>query len=106
LPLNLKRRDQSIAPKTAVADSALGFWKAIGEVSPNTREQRCWVHMTANVLNKLPKSQQRRGRRVPQDIWTAETRKDSRPLIAVRPRAASVCLQELLEARAPQESRE
>ncbi len=42
--------------KLAVADGALGFWKALGEVWPTTREQRCWVHKTANVLNKLPKS--------------------------------------------------
>jgi len=42
----------------AVADGALGFWQAIEEVWPKTRGQRCWVHKTANVLNKLPKSQQ------------------------------------------------
>ena len=44
------------APQIAVADGALGFWKALGEVWPTTREQRCWVHKTANVLNRLPKS--------------------------------------------------
>jgi transposase-like protein len=58
LLLDLKRRGLSIAPQVAVADGALGVWKAIGEVWPKTREQRCWVHKTANVLNKLPKSQQ------------------------------------------------
>jgi transposase-like protein len=43
--------------KSLVADGALGFWQAIEEVWPTTRGQRCWVHKTANVLNKLPKSQ-------------------------------------------------
>ena len=57
LLLDLKRRSLSMAPKVAVADGALGFWKAIGELWPKTREQRCWVHKTANILNKLPKSQ-------------------------------------------------
>ena len=66
-----------MAPKVAVADGALGFWKAIGEVWSRTREQRCWVHKTANILNKLPKSQQPRAKRMLQDIWMAETRKDA-----------------------------
>ena len=57
LLLDLKRRGLTIAPELAVADGALGFWKALGEVWPKTREQRCWVHKTANVLAKLPKSQ-------------------------------------------------
>src|SRR5215211_6461674 len=56
LLLDLKRRGLSVAPELAVADGALGFWKALGEVWPTTREQRCWVHKTANVLNKLPNS--------------------------------------------------
>jgi transposase-like protein len=68
LLLDLKRRGLSMAPKVAVADGALGFWKAIGEVWPKTREQRCWVHKTANILNKLPKSQQPRAKRMLQDI--------------------------------------
>ncbi len=66
-----------MAPKVAVADGALGFWKAIGELWPKTREQRCWVHKTANILNKLPKSQQPKAKRMLQDIWMAETRKDA-----------------------------
>jgi transposase-like protein len=56
LLLDLKRRGLSMAPKVAVADGALGFWKAIGELWPKTREQRCWVHKTANILNKLPRA--------------------------------------------------
>lgn len=77
LLLDLKARGLAAAPKLAVADGALGFWKAVGEVWPTTREQRCWVHKTANVLNKLPKSQQPKAKRSLQEIWMAETRKDA-----------------------------
>jgi putative transposase len=77
LLLDLKRRGLAIGPELAVADGALGFWKALAEVWPNTREQRCWVHKTANVLNKLPKSLQSRAKRALQDIWMAETRSDA-----------------------------
>src|SRR3954470_14476944 len=77
LLLDLKRRGLSAAPELAVADGALGFWKALGEVWPTTREQRCWVHKTANVLNKLPKSLHSRAKRALQDIWMAETKKDA-----------------------------
>ena len=58
----------------ATGDGALGFWKALREVYGTTREQRCWVHKTANVLNKLPKSVQPRAKQHLQDIWMAETR--------------------------------
>jgi putative transposase len=58
LLLDLKRRELDVRPELAIADGALGFWKAAGEIGPATREQRCWVHKTANVLGKLPKSQQ------------------------------------------------
>ena len=67
-----------MAPKVAVADGALGFWKAIGELSPKTREQRCSVHKTANILNKLPKSQQPKAKRMLQDIWMAGTERTPR----------------------------
>jgi transposase-like protein len=60
-----------------LADGALGFWQALEEVWPNTRGQRCWVHKTANVLNKLPKSQQFKAKRALQEIWMAETKKDA-----------------------------
>ncbi len=56
---------------------ALGFWKATGELLPKTREQRCWVHKTANILNKLPKSQQPKAKRMLRDIWMAETTTDA-----------------------------
>ena len=77
LLLDLKRRGLAMAPELAVADGALGFWQAIEEVWPQTRGQRCWVHKTANVLNKLPKSQQSKAKRALQDIWMAETKKDA-----------------------------
>ena len=75
--LDLKRRGLAIAPQVAVADGALGFWKAIDEVWPKTRGQRCWVHKTANVLNKLPKSLHTKAKRALQDIWMAPTRTDA-----------------------------
>jgi putative transposase len=77
LLLDLKNRGLTIAPKIAVADGALGFWKAVGELWPTCAEQRCWVHKTANVLNKLPVSQQPKAKRALQDIWMAETRADA-----------------------------
>jgi len=77
LLLDLRRRGLSIGPELAIADGALGFWQAIEEVWPNTRSQRCWVHKTANVLNKLPKSQQSKAKRALQEIWMAETKKDA-----------------------------
>jgi putative transposase len=77
LLLDLKRRGLSMGPELAVADGALGFWQAVEEVWPQTRGQRCWVHKTANVLNKLPKSQQSKAKRALQEIWMAETKKDA-----------------------------
>jgi putative transposase len=77
LLLDLKRRGLSIGPELAVADGALGFWQAVEEVWPKTRGQRCWVHKTANVLNKLPKSQQGKAKKALQEIWMAETKKDA-----------------------------
>src|SRR5438045_9752019 len=76
LLLDLQNRGLAVAPELAVADGALGFWKALGELWPTTREQRCWVHKTANVLNKLPKSQQPKAKRSLQEIWMAETSKE------------------------------
>ncbi len=77
LLLDLKRRGLAMGPELAIADGALGFWQALEEVWPKTRGQRCWVHKTANVLNKLPKSQQPKAKRALQEIWMAETRKDA-----------------------------
>jgi transposase-like protein len=77
LLLDLKRRGLAMGPELAVADGALGFWQAIEEVWPSTRGQRCWVHKTANVLNKLPKSLQAKAKRALHEIWMAETRADA-----------------------------
>jgi putative transposase len=74
LLLDLKRRGLDVSPRLVIADGALGFWKAAGEVWPTTREQRCWVHKTANVLAKLPKSQQPKAKRALQEIWMAESK--------------------------------
>ena len=77
LLLDLKRRGLKMGPELAIADGALGFWKAVEEVWPKARAQRCWVHKTANVLNKLPKSQHPKAKQALQEIWMAETRKDA-----------------------------
>jgi putative transposase len=77
LLLDLKRRGLTTEPEIAVADGALGFWKALGEVWPTAREQRCWVHKTANILNKLPKSLHTKAERALQEIWMAETKNDA-----------------------------
>ncbi|WP_371129722.1 transposase [Streptomyces sp. 2231.1] len=60
------------APVLAVGDGALGFWKGLAEVFPETREQRCWVHKTANVLDAMPKSAQQGAKKAIQDIYNAE----------------------------------
>ena len=83
LLLDLKRRGLDVPPQLVIADGALGFWKAAGEVWPKTREQRCWVHKTANVLAKLPKSQQPKAKRALQEIWMAETKADAETAFAV-----------------------
>jgi len=62
------------APALAIGDGALGFWKAVGEVWPQTREQRCWVHRLANVLDKLPNRLQAKAKRALHEIMNAETR--------------------------------
>jgi transposase-like protein len=74
LLIDLKQRGLSIDPKLAIGDGALGFWAALRKVFPATREQRCWVHKTANVLNKLPQSVQPKAKADLHQIWMAETR--------------------------------
>ncbi|MDQ0846939.1 IS256 family transposase [Streptomyces sp. V1I6] len=70
------------APVLAVGDGALGFWKALAEVFPDARHQRCWVHKTANVLNALPKSTQPGARKALQDIYNAEDREHAVKAVA------------------------
>lgn len=74
LLVGLKQRGLSVDPMVAVGDGALGFWAALRKVFSETREQRCWVHKTANVLNNLPKSVQPRAKAALHEIWQAETR--------------------------------
>ena len=77
LLLDVKARGLAIDPKLAVGDGALGFWKALAQVYPATREQRCWVHKTANVLDKLPKRLQPAAKDQIHQIWMAETKADA-----------------------------
>jgi putative transposase len=74
LLVDLQRRGLTLPPKLATGDGALGFWAALRMVYPETREQRCWVHKTANVLNKMPRSVQPRAKADLHQIWMAETR--------------------------------
>lgn len=75
--LDLKTRGLTVNPQLAIGDGALGFWKALPQVFGTTRGQRCWVHKTANVLNKLPKSQQPKAKAALHEIWMAATRADA-----------------------------
>ena len=74
LLVEVKRRGLKIAPDIAVGDGALGYWKALDEVVPGTRHQRCWVHKTANVLNKVPLSVQANMKPDLREIYGAPTR--------------------------------
>jgi len=77
LLLDLKHRGLSLSPELATGDGAPGFWKALRQIYGQTREQRCRVHKTANVLSKLPKSVEGKAKAHLQDIWMAETRDDA-----------------------------
>ena len=74
LLLDVQDRGLTIDPQLATGDGGLGFWAAVRKVFPKTREQRCWVHKTANVLNKLPKGVQPKATAMLHDIWMAETK--------------------------------
>jgi putative transposase len=74
LLVDLRHRGLEIGPKLAIGDGNLGFWKALRQVYGAAREQRCWVHKTANVLNKLPKGVQTKAKQHLHAIWMAETR--------------------------------
>ena len=82
LLIDLKARGLAIAPELATGDGALGFWKALEEVSPTTRHQRCTVHKTANVLDKLPKSVQPAAKSDLREIWAAPDRATAEAAIA------------------------
>jgi putative transposase len=80
--VDLKARGLMIAPELATGDGALGFRKALDEVSPTTRHQRCTVHKTANVLDKLPKSVQPAAKSDLREIWKAPDRATAEAAIA------------------------
>jgi transposase-like protein len=77
LLLDCKSRGMSEAPKLATGDGALGFWLALSKVFPSTRQQRCWVHKTLNVLDKLPKSEQPAAKSMLHEIWMSAKREDA-----------------------------
>src|SRR5206468_2545297 len=83
LLVDLKARGLTIAPELATGDGSLGFWKALEEVSPTTRHQRCTVHKTANVLDKLPKSVQPAAKADLRQIWAAPDRATANTAIAM-----------------------
>ena len=92
----LRGRGLTIGPELAIGAGALGFWKALEEIFPDTRRQRCWVHKTANVLNKLAKSRQTAAKAA---IWAdgaaPPTRRDQQfaiPPLNPSPRATSLRL--------------
>ncbi len=82
LLVDLKARGLVIAPELVTGDGALGFWKALDAVSPTTRHQRCTVHKTVNVLDKLPKSVQPAAKADLREVWTAPDRATAEAAIA------------------------
>jgi len=77
LLVDLKQRGLKEMPKLAIGDGALGFWAALEEIAPETRQQRCWVHKTANILDKLPKKVQPGAKRQTHEMYMAPTRDDA-----------------------------
>jgi transposase-like protein len=75
--VDVKSRGLIEAPKLATGDGSLGFWKALKQVYPSTKRQRCWVHKTVNVLDKLPKSQQPSAKSILREIWMSATKEDA-----------------------------
>jgi hypothetical protein len=82
LLVDLKARGLVIAPELATGDGALGFWKALDAVSPTTRHQRCTLHKTANVLNKMPKSVQPAAKADLREVWAAPDRATAEAVVA------------------------
>ena len=77
LLIDIKARGLAMAPEVAVGDGAMGFWKAMDEVFPGTRHQRCWFHKISNVLNKFPKSMAPAVKSDLQNIHHAQTHADA-----------------------------
>ncbi len=74
---DLKRRGLKMGPKLSIGDGGLGFWKALSEEFPESRRQRCWVHKTANIADKMPKSIQSKAKAMIQDMYMAPTKDDA-----------------------------
>jgi len=79
---DLKRRGLVDGPKLATGDGALGFWAALEEEFPGAQEQRCWVHKTANILDKMPKSVQPDAKALIHEMYMAPTEKDAKQAFA------------------------
>jgi putative transposase len=77
LLLDAKSRGLTESPRLATGDGALGFWKALRQVYPATQQQRCWVHKTVNVLDKLPHGQQGSSKEMLHEIWMAATKEEA-----------------------------
>jgi len=75
--LDLKQRGLSFAPKLAIGDGSLGFWAALDEVFPETKRQRCWVHKTANILDKMPKSIQPKAKSMIYEMYMAPSKESA-----------------------------
>src|SRR6195952_3344513 len=83
LLVEVKRHGLAVAPELAIGDGALGFWKAVEEIYPGTRHQRCWVHKAANVLNKVPKSVQAAMKDDLREVHGAPTRAEAETAVSV-----------------------
>ncbi len=83
LLVDLKARGLAAAPEIAVGDGAMGFWKALNEIFPATRHQRCWVHKVANALNKVPKSVQPNMKTDLREVRDAPDRASAEAAVAV-----------------------
>jgi putative transposase len=73
----LKSRGLKEGPKLAAGDGALGFWSALRDVFPETKEQRCWVHKTANILDKMPKKVQGKAKSMIHEMYMSPTKSDA-----------------------------
>jgi transposase-like protein len=83
LLVDLKARGLAHPPLLAIGDGALGFWSALDKVFPTTRQQRCWVHKSANILNDMPKAMQAKVKADLHDIWMAESRRAAEKALSV-----------------------
>lgn len=75
--MGLKKQGLKNAPKLAIGDGALGFWKALDQIFPETKRQRCWVHKTANILDKMPKSIQSEAKFKIHEMYIADTEENA-----------------------------